>query len=156
MLAVPAANSKGAGMDVGSARRTPTTRGDEGRAGRPRRLARRALGRDWRIAYLFMAPLLALLFGLIGYPLVNALRLSLYATIGARPPVFVGLENYVRVWQNSSYRDMLAVTAKFVGFSLAGQFALGMGAALLLHGTAPRWRSLWIGLLLFPWVVPDG
>lgn len=142
-------------MTVRPARRTPMARGDEGRAGRSRRLARRALGRDWRVAYLFVAPLLALLFGLIGYPLAKALRLSLYATIGRASPRFVGLENYILVWQNPSYRDMLAITAKFVGFSLAGQATLGMVAALLLHHTAPRWRGLWTGLLLLPWVVPD-
>ena len=97
-------------MTVRSAWRTPVSP-EEGWAGRSRRLTRRALGRDWRVAYLFVAPLLALLFGLIGYPLVKALHLSLYATIGRSSPRFVGLENYILVWQNASYRDMLAITA---------------------------------------------
>src|SRR3954447_407166 len=120
-------------MTVRSARRTPGSREGEGRAWRSRRLTRRVLGRDWRIAYLFVAPLLVMLFGLIGYPLAKALHLSLYATIGRSPPRLVGLENYLLVWQSASYRDMLAITSKFVGFSLVGQAMLGMITALLLH-----------------------
>ena len=141
-------------MTVRSAGRTPT-RDDGGWAGRSRRGARRALGRDWRVAYAFVAPLVALLFGLIGYPLVKAVRLSLYNSFGRSAPQFVGLENYVRVWQNSTYRDMLAITAKFLAFSLGGQGLLGLAVALLLHRLPPRRRGLPTALLLLPWVVPD-
>ena len=34
--------------------------------------SQRVLGRDWPVAWLFVLPTLALLFGLIGYPIARA------------------------------------------------------------------------------------
>ncbi len=138
-------------MTVRPARRASSIGDRKSWASRSRRL----LGRDWPIAYRFVAPLLLLLFGLIGYPLLRAIRLSLYSAPGRSTPQFVGLENYLRVWQDPAYRDMLALTAKFIGLSLVGQCALGLASALLLGRLSPRWRGLCTGLLLLPWIVPD-
>jgi ABC-type sugar transport system permease subunit len=44
--------------------------------------SRRTLGRDWPVAYLFALPMVVLLFGLIGYPIVRAFMLSFYNVTG--------------------------------------------------------------------------
>ncbi len=142
-------------MTARPARRVQRSRRGAGWAARPRRLARRALGRDWAIAWVFMAPLVILLFGLIGYPLGAAVRVSLRDAVGRATRGYVGLENYARLWQGDAYREMLLLTAKFVAFSLAGQCLLGLLTALLLGRAVPRWRGLLTGLILLPWVVPD-
>src|SRR5687768_1807889 len=98
-------------MATGSARSVPTSRTANG--GGLRRTSRRILGRDWPVALLFAAPLLLLLFGLIGFPILNAVRLSLYDAVGRGDRGFVGLENYLRTWRNSSYRTMIGVTFRF-------------------------------------------
>jgi ABC-type sugar transport system permease subunit len=64
-----------------------------------------------------MAPLVILLFGLIGYPLGVAVRVSLRDAVGRATRGYVGLENYARLWQGDAYREMLLLTAKFVAFS---------------------------------------
>ncbi|MBA2246575.1 MAG: sugar ABC transporter permease, partial [Chloroflexia bacterium] len=46
------------------------------------RISKRILGRDWPVGLLFVAPTVILLFGLIGYPLFDALRLSFYNVTG--------------------------------------------------------------------------
>ncbi len=92
---------------------------------------RHVLGRDWPVAYLFLAPMLLLLFGLIGYPLLNGLRLSLYDVSGVANRGFVGLRNYQSLWASPDFRSMLLLTARFALLSLAGQCAIGLAAALL-------------------------
>lgn len=142
-------------MAAGSAQGSPVTGRVGGGGAGFWRGSRRILGRDWPVAYLFAAPLLILLFGLIGYPLFSAVRLSLYDAVGRGERGFVGLENYVRIWRTSTYRDMLGVTFRFAFLSLVGQAALGMIAALLLNRATRRWRGLLTGLLLLPWVLPE-
>src|SRR5215469_8607691 len=58
----------------------------------------RLLGRDWPIAWLFFLPTALLLFGLIGYPFVRALYLSLFNVVGTREGAFVGLHNCQKLW----------------------------------------------------------
>ncbi len=142
-------------MAAGSARGLPVTTKASGVGGRIWRTSRRILGRDWPVAYLFAAPLLILLFGLIGYPMLTAVRLSLLDSVGRGDRGFVGLDNYVRVWQNSSYRNMLVTTARFAAMSLVGQATLGMIAALLIQRVARSWRGIITGMLLLPWVLPE-
>jgi hypothetical protein len=62
------------------------------------RLSRRLLRRDWPVAYLFAAPLLILLFGLIGRPLYNAFVISLHEPYGTD---FVGLRTYNYTWRRA-------------------------------------------------------
>lgn len=142
-------------MAAGSARGIPATGSTNGVGSRIWRASRRILGRDWPVAYLFAAPLLILLFGLIGYPLFGAVRLSFLDAVGRGTRGYVGFENYVRTWQNSSYRTMLGTTLRFALLSLAGQITLGMIAALLIQRVARNWRGLVTGLLLLPWVLPE-
>jgi multiple sugar transport system permease protein len=142
-------------MAAGSAHGVPATGSTTGVGGRAWRASRRLLGRDWPVAYLFAAPLLILLFGLIGYPLLSAVRLSFLDSVGRGERGFVGFDNYVRVWNNSTYRTMLVVTARFAALSLIGQATLGMIAALLIQRVAHSWRGLVTGLLLLPWVLPE-
>lgn len=142
-------------MAAGSAEGLPAVGSGGGARARLWHASRRALGRDWPLALLFAAPLLVLLFGLIGYPLVGAVRLSFLDAVGRGDRGFVGLENYGRIWRNSTYRDMLGATAHFAALSLAGQAALGLAAALLLHHAPRRWRGLLTGLLLIPWILPE-
>ncbi len=142
-------------MTVRPARRMQGPQRDASGTGQPRWRARRVLGRDWAIAYRFVAPLVLLLFGLIGYPLIMATRLSFTDAVGRRMRGFVGLENYARLWQTPDYREMLLLTAKFVTISLAGQCLLGLVTALLLGRATPRRRGLLTGLVILPWVVPD-
>ncbi|NBT94368.1 MAG: sugar ABC transporter permease, partial [Chloroflexi bacterium] len=57
-------------------------------------LMRRVFGEDWATGYVFAAPMLLLLGGLIAWPLIEASRMSFYNVIGDRWGDFVGLGNY--------------------------------------------------------------
>src|SRR6188474_1545790 len=105
---------------------------------------RRVLGPDYRMGFLFVAPIVVLVLALVAYPFCYAVYLSLTRKYVGMPPVFVGLENYVRL----TYDGFL-----FTFGSVAIKTVLGMGMALVLTSRI-RFRSFWTGVLLIPWVAP--
>jgi len=117
--------------------------------------SRRILGKDWPVAYIFAAPLVLLLFGLVGFPIVKAVWLSFHNQIkleGAAP--WVGLNNYKQLWSDTAFRTALQSTLNFAVASVFVKFWVGLSAALLIHNMK-RYRALVTGLILLPWIVPE-
>jgi multiple sugar transport system permease protein len=79
--------------------------------------------------------------------------LSLTRKYVGMPPVFVGLENYVRLTFDGFFRRAVANSFIFTGASVAVKLVLGMVMALVLTSRI-RWRGFWTGVLLIPWVAP--
>ncbi len=99
---------------------------------------RRRFGRDWPIAWLFFLPTALLIFGLIGYPFVRALYLSLFNVVGTRAGAFVGLQNYQNLWRDDFFVRSVWTTVTFTFWSEIFKFTIGLITALLLHNL-PRW-----------------
>jgi len=112
------------------------------------------LGRDWLTGWLFVLPMVLLLFGLIGYPFGRAVWLSLHNAVGIRTGDFVGLQNYANLWADDFFLRAVWVTIVFTVVCVALKFAIGLGAALLIHHV-PRWGSILGGLALLPYIIPD-
>jgi ABC-type sugar transport system permease subunit len=120
---------------------------------RPRAGLARWLGPDYRLGILFVLPIIVLVLALVAYPFGYAVYLSLTRKYVGLPPVFVGLENYVRLTFDGFFQRAVANSFLFTFSSVAIKLVLGMGMALVL--TAPiRFRSFWTGVLLIPWVAP--
>src|ERR671933_374193 len=81
------------------------------------RSSQRVLGRDWPIAWLFFLPTALLLFGLIGYPFIRALYLSLFNVVGVREGAFVGFQNYANLLSDDFFRRSILTTTAFTFFS---------------------------------------
>ncbi|HEX5501842.1 MAG TPA: ABC transporter permease subunit [Thermomicrobiales bacterium] len=116
--------------------------------------SKRFLGRDWPVAYFFVGPLVLLLFGLIGYPLVYALWMSTHNVINITDRGFVGLEMYQRLWTDDQFIRSVRITVQFAVISVFFKFWVGLGAALLLNRKA-RFRAVFTGLILLPWIIPE-
>ncbi|MGE3270080.1 MAG: ABC transporter permease subunit [Chloroflexota bacterium] len=116
--------------------------------------SQRILGRDWLTGWLFVLPMVLLLFGLIGYPFVRAVWLSLHNAVGIRTGDFVGLQNYINLWADDFFLRAVTVTITFTVICVALKFVLGLGTALLIHHI-PRWGSVLGGLALLPYIIPD-
>lgn len=114
---------------------------------------RRALGRDWGIAYSFVAPAVILMGGLIAYPFLRALYTSFTWTRGSTIGPFVGLANYGSLWADRFFREAVAVTVKFTLGAGVLKFAISMIGAILLHRLGSK-ADLWAGLILLPWIMP--
>jgi multiple sugar transport system permease protein len=114
---------------------------------------RRYLGRDWSIGIPFILPTVLLCIGLIGYPVIYALYLSLTTKIAGRPEQFIGFANYISLWNDSNYRAAVWVTVYYTIISVFFKFCIGMGLALLLNTHLPA-RNVLTGLILLPWIAP--
>jgi len=111
-------------------------------------------GRDWSLGWLFVLPTVLLLFGLIGYPFVRALYLSLFNVVGVRQGNFVGFQNYVNLWSDDFFTRAIVTTISFTFWSEVFKFSLGLAAALLLHNL-PRWSAVLGGIVLLPYIIPE-
>ena len=114
---------------------------------------RRLLGPDYRMGFLFVAPIVVLVLALVAYPFCYAVYLSMTRKYVGMPPVWVGFENYVRLTYDGFFQRAVVNSFTFTFASVAIKTVLGMGMALVLTSKI-RFRSFWTGVLLIPWVAP--
>jgi ABC-type sugar transport system permease subunit len=113
----------------------------------------RWLGPDWRLGFLLVAPIVLLVLALVAYPFAYAIYLSMTRKYVGLPPVFVGLENYIRLSGDGFFRRAVQNSFIFTFGSVGFKLVLGMVMALVLNSKI-RFRSFWTGVLLIPWVAP--
>jgi ABC-type sugar transport system permease subunit len=91
--------------------------------------------------YLFIAPFLLtfLVFGC--YPILQSLKLSLYATNGPKSHVFVGLSNYRFLITDADFRTAVWNTLVYAFWSVFCQLPLALGLAMLLSQKWVRGRA---------------
>jgi ABC-type sugar transport system permease subunit len=126
---------------------------ERARAARPGTTLRRRLGADWHLGYLFVLPMVVMVLALVAYPFCYAAYLSLTQKYVGVPPVFVGFENYVRLAYDGFFRRAVWNSFVFTFASVGVKLVLGMVMALVLTSRI-RYRNLFTGLLLIPWVAP--
>ncbi len=112
------------------------------------------LGRDWKVALPFVLPMVVLMVGLIFWPFVNAILISMTTRSLSKVETFVGLGNYVRLWRDASFRSAVNNTIFFTVASVASKMVVGMTIALLLNSRLP-FRNILTGIMLLPWIVPE-
>jgi multiple sugar transport system permease protein len=108
-----------------------------------------------RFAFLIPAILYLLLF--FGYPLyysfsVSFERYDLQAEVSGSAP-FIGLGNYISVFQDAVFRQSIARTVLFTLGSIIPQFIIGLALALFFTRNFPLSRFL-RSLMLLPWLLP--
>ncbi len=113
----------------------------------------RVLGPDYRLGYTFVTPIAIAVLALVAYPFCYAVYLSLTHKLVGLPPVFVGLENYIRLYEDGFFRRAVYNSFLFTFGSVGFKLVLGMLMAVVLMSKI-RWRSFWTGVLLIPWVAP--
>ena len=114
---------------------------------------KRLLGPDWRLGFLFVLPIVVLVLALVAYPFCYAIYLSMTRKFVGMAPVFVGLENYIRLASDGFFQRAVWNSVIFTFGSVIFKLVLGMAMALVLTSKI-RFRNLFTGLLLIPWVAP--
>src|ERR1700731_4036091 len=107
---------------------------------------------DRGIAWLFIAPTIALLLAINIFPLIWAIRLSFTnfkSNLPNAPLRFVGLANYVDILTDDDVWHGMQVTAHFVIWTIALQVLIGFGLALLINRQF-RGHSFWTTVILLP------
>ena len=115
--------------------------------------AREVLDRERVLGPLFITPALILILLLVAYPFGMAIYFSLSDAFIGRPSHFIGLTNFVRLWDSDAFRQTFQNAFVFTGISIAFKVVLGISLALLLN--QPLWfKRLIRGAVLLPWVIP--
>ncbi|WP_439501471.1 carbohydrate ABC transporter permease [Aminobacter ciceronei] len=105
-------------------------------------------------AWLLMLPLLAVMISVIGWPLVDTVRLSFTdAKLVGTEGSFVGLDNYARMLSGANFQRTLVTTTWFAVISVAAEMVLGVLAALLLNQQFYG-RTVLRALMILPWALP--
>ena len=106
---------------------------------------------DRSIAWLFIAPTIALLLAINVFPLIWAIRLSFTSFMSNMPfPMrFNGIGNYVDILTDEDVWQHFQVTARFVVSTIAVQVVIGLGLALLINRQF-RGHSFWTTIILLP------
>ena len=118
----------------------------------PSHVATRVRGlSDRSIAWLFIAPTIALLLAINVFPLIWAIRLSFTSFMSNMPfPMrFNGIGNYVDILTDEDIWQHFQVTARFVASTIALQVVVGLGLALLINKQF-RGHSFWTTIILLP------
>jgi multiple sugar transport system permease protein len=108
----------------------------------------------------FMLPALALTFLFVVFPAIWAIYISFTNQSLLGPNSinfsFIGLENYVRLFNDSEFWNSIGISFVFVFFSaFVGQFLIGFTLALILKRSGLLSRGLVGGVVLLAWVIPE-
>lgn len=111
------------------------------------------LNREGILGPLFVAPALLLLLVLVAYPFCMALYFSLSDAFIGRPSQFIGIRNFVNLWDSDAFRQTFQNAFVFTFVAVVVKLVLGVTLALLLN------QQLWFkrlirGAVLLPWVIP--
>lgn len=122
----------------------------------PRAVPARRRSRRHAHPWLYLAPAVLLLAGVLGYPVLYAIRVSVSHSMLTTPGEdhFTGLANYRTVLSDGHFYSALGHTVLWAVANLVLQLGLGMGLALLMHQKMAG-RALFRSTVIIPWVVPS-
>jgi multiple sugar transport system permease protein len=111
------------------------------------------LDRETILGPAFITPAMILIVLLVAYPFGMALYFSLSNAFIGRPSSFVGLSNFVNLWDSDAFRQTFQNAFVFTSIAIAFKLVFGMALSLLLN------EQLWFkrlirGVVLLPWVIP--
>jgi multiple sugar transport system permease protein len=105
------------------------------------------------LGLLFMLPAAIFLLVFLSYPLGLGVWLGFTDTRIGRSGVFVGLENYQLLWDDSLFWLSVFNTILYTVVASILKFMLGLWLALLLNEHIP-FKAFVRAIVLLPWVVP--
>ena len=117
------------------------------RAGGLHRLMRRRS----TIAFLMTLPLILIIVGLVAWPSVYSIYLSM---LSKKMTKFVGIENYTFLLRRETFQMVIFQTCFFAIVAVIVKALVGFVLAHLMHNIPSRTQRVYRGLLLLPWVIP--
>jgi trehalose/maltose transport system permease protein len=108
-----------------------------------------------RLAWILVAPSIIVVALVALYPLLQSFRLSFTnARFGSpRPEVFVGFDNYIRLFNDDVFLAALQHTVVFTVASVAVETVLGISIALIINSNF-QGRGVVRTSMLIPWAIP--
>lgn len=120
------------------------------RPAKPPRSGRRD---DTRLAVLFILPALIGYLVFLVYPTLRGIYLSFTSFNLLTPPKFNGVDNYVRMAQDSIFWNALGVTLEYVVINIGVQTILALVIAVMMQRLT---KKTWLrGIILTPYLVSN-
>jgi multiple sugar transport system permease protein len=113
----------------------------------------RFLENERLLAAVLLAPTVVLLGLFIAYPFVMGVWLALSSTSVGNPGTFVGIQNFVKAWNDSIFRTAFWNTSFYTFWATIFKLVLGMWLALLLNRHF-RGKRLVRASMLLPFIIP--
>jgi multiple sugar transport system permease protein len=114
---------------------------------------RRRKPRDrWRATgWKFAMPGLSMIAIVMGFPLVYAglLSISSFTLLHPRLKPYTGIENYQAIFSDPYFWHSVWITVKYSAVTVAGEFLLGLGIALVLNRVV-RLKAVYFAILTVP------
>lgn len=108
-------------------------------------------------AYVLLTPALALVLGVLAYPLGWEVWVSLtnFSSRAEGTPIFVGVANYLRLLQDADFWRALGTTLGYFLLTTGAKLVLGVALALVLARPS-RGRAIAFLAVFLPWAYPGG
>ncbi len=108
-----------------------------------------------RTFYMFMSPSLLVMLLLMVFPLLTSIWLSMqFMTFrNINTPEFVGLANYLEVFDDRKFWQAFSFTMTFIAIAVPVQIFVGFLIAVLLDQVSSRVRGIYIAAFLMPFIV---
>lgn len=103
--------------------------------------------------YLLSAPAVLFTLIMIAFPFGYGLWMSFQKFDFTGEPVFIGADNYVRLWNDPRFWSGMRVTVVLYVMSLVLQLVIGTYLAILLHNTKAM-RGLIRAVIISPFIMP--
>ena len=110
---------------------------------------------DISTALLFLLPSLVILGVFNFYPIAGVFRLSFFKWDNLSPvKTFIGLDNFIRLFQSERFWNSLKVTAEYTLVVTAVSLLLGLLLAVFLNNRMLLGKSVWRSMFFLPVVTP--
>jgi multiple sugar transport system permease protein len=113
----------------------------------------RFLEDERRLGYALLAPTLILLVLFTAYPFFKGVELSVTDTRVGVPGHFVGLANFVKIWNDDIFRTAVWNTCLYTLVTTIVKLMLGLWLALLLNRNF-RGKAFMRAFILLPFIIP--
>ncbi|HEY2534873.1 MAG TPA: sugar ABC transporter permease [Xanthobacteraceae bacterium] len=109
------------------------------------------LRRRSTVAFLMCLPLIVIVAGLVVYPAIYSIYLSMLNKAQTR---FIGLGNYRFLLSRDVFWMVVQQTAIFACSAVLFKALIGLITAHLINNLPAKGQRKWRGMLLVPWVIP--
>lgn len=114
-----------------------------------------------RIAYLYIAPALLVVFLVSIFPIIYGIGLSFFNmnlyTMGSGTVEFIGLKNYAKALGSldAQFLKVLIRTLVWTAVNVFSHVSVGLVIALVLNRSSLKFKGLYRTLIILPWAVPQ-
>lgn len=104
--------------------------------------------------YIMIAPFMVLFTVFFLYPILSGLYYSFQDWNGAKPPVYVGLENYEKILRSRDFLRAMGNLLTYIAITVPLGILVALGLALLVDSFTGRWANFFRNAYFMPVVLP--